>query len=269
MQELVQGNIFTPDFITIPTVQAPLPQNDPVVYSRGQTLSFYVKYPKNTKRLLFTVSGRIYKAGSEIFRQIVFPDPKTDGVAEFTVGFDQTIKMSPGLYYWDIFQLRDDGSRDIWASYNKGTFNLIDSPSTYALEIDLTNPITDNIYNEDVALPEEQNPTKIDFTIVNGTTWIQSLRWTSSGNVVDLTDYTAKMSLKKRVESPIPVFEFTTENGRITLGGASGIINIQASAEETEDIPPGFYVYDLILKLGDFEVRLLSGTMKVESSIGT
>jgi hypothetical protein len=268
MQELVQGNIFSPDFITIPTVQPPLPANDPVVYARGQSLAFYVKYPKNTKRLLFTISGRIYKAGSEIFKQIVFPDPKVEGVAEFSVGYDQTIKMPAGLYYWDIFQLRDDGSKDIWASYNKGSFNLIDMPSTYALEIDLTNPITDNIYNQDIAPTQEQPPTNVDFTIVNGTTWIQSLRWTSSGNIVDLTDYTAKLALKKRVDSPIPVFEFTTENGMITLGGVTGMINIQATAEQTQSIPPGYYVYDLILKLGEFETRLLNGTMKVESSIG-
>lgn len=135
MQEIVQGNIFAPDYINIPTVQAPLPQNDPVTYTRGQTLSFLVKYPKGTKKLLFSVSTRVFAVGNELCQQIVFPDPLQEGIAEFTVPSSDTLKFCAGLYYWDIFQLRDDGTRDIWASYNKGTFNIIDTPSTNAIEI--------------------------------------------------------------------------------------------------------------------------------------
>lgn len=130
MQDIVKGNIFEPDYMTIPTVQSPLQSNDPVVYTKGQTLSFLVKFPKGTKRLLFTISGRVYAAGSEIFQQIVYPDINSDGVAEFLVSGEETLKMPTGMFYWDIFQLKEDGSRDIWASYNKGTFNLVDSPST-------------------------------------------------------------------------------------------------------------------------------------------
>jgi hypothetical protein len=134
MKEIVEGNIFAPDYMSIPTVQAPLSANDPVVYTKGQSLSFMVKYPIGTKRLLFTISGRVYKAGEELIRQIVYPDPSTSGIAEFFVNGTQTLCMPVGLFYWDVFQLRDDGSRDIWASYNKGTFNLIDSPSVNFLK---------------------------------------------------------------------------------------------------------------------------------------
>jgi hypothetical protein len=137
MKDIVEGNIFAPDYMTIPTIQAPLPGNDPVVYTRGQTLSFMVKYPAGTKRLLFTVSGRIYASGGELFKQIVYPDPNSGGVAEFTVTGADTLALPTGMFYWDIFQLRDDGSRDIWNSYNKGTFNLVDSPSVHFLENDM------------------------------------------------------------------------------------------------------------------------------------
>jgi hypothetical protein len=146
MENIFTGNIVSPEAVSIPTVQTPLRPDQPVTYGRGESFSVYVKYPVGTKRLLFTINDRTFTTSPPVFQQIVFPNPKEGGIAEFSVDTATTLKFSAGLYYWDIFQLRDDGSKDIWSPYNTGTFSIVEFPSSNFVEVSNTST-TEDIYN--------------------------------------------------------------------------------------------------------------------------
>lgn len=102
-----------------------------------------------------------------------------------------------------------------------------------------------------------------NFTVELGATFLQTFRWKDKeGDLVDLSGYTARMHIRRYVNSESPEVILTTENGRITLGGADGTITLSLSAAETSavDIPNG--VYDLELESADGHVtRLLEGTV--------
>jgi hypothetical protein len=151
MENIISGNLISPSSVSIPTVQSPLRPDQPITYGRGESFSVYVKYPVGTKRLLFTINNRTFSTSPPLFQQIVFPNPKEGGVAEFFVDTATTLKFSAGLYYWDIFQLRDDGSRDIWSPYNTGTFSVVEFPSSNFLDSS-PNSINNN-YNNEVSIP--------------------------------------------------------------------------------------------------------------------
>ena len=74
----------------------------------------------------------------------------------------------------------------------------------------------------------------------------------------NLTSYTATLTVRPFLGSTTTTLLATTENGKIVLGGATGRVNVSFTATET-NIFPSRYVYDLVLKSGAFEVRLLEG----------
>lgn len=254
MEEIIQGNIFDPGIFWTPTMQSPLSLRDPSVYVKGQTISFTVSFPARTKRLIFNLSNRVFN-GSEIVKQVVDPDPNVPGACEFVVGWDITSKLNVGMYYWDIFQLASDGTKEIWLPYNKGTFSIIDSPSSLSIVLDTTN-IIDPVKN-------------INLTIQKGSTWTQSIRWIASGQIMDLTGFTARMKIKKNYYSALTEIELTTENNRVLLGGELGTIEIGLTAEETDQLVIGKYVYDLELVNGDIVTNLMSGQITVLNSVTT
>ena len=61
---------------------------------------------------------------------------------------------------------------------------------------------------------------------------------------IDLTGFSARMTIRKNAASP-SIIELTTENGRITLGGAAGTITLSINATDTEALPAVDGVYDL------------------------
>ena len=81
----------------------------------------------------------------------------------------------------------------------------------------------------------------------------------SSGDLVNLSAHTARMHLRKSVDDSVTVLELTTENGRITLGGASGTITLTVSATDTALLNAVDGVYDLELINGDVIEKLLAG----------
>ena len=77
---------------------------------------------------------------------------------------------------------------------------------------------------------------------------------------VDLTSYTARMQLRERYSSPSAAISLTTENGRISLGGALGTINLLVDAVSTAAVPAKEYVYDLeLVSSGGQVTRLIYG----------
>ena len=99
-------------------------------------------------------------------------------------------------------------------------------------------------------------------TIEQGSTFQKQFRWKVDGQVMNLTGYTAKMQLKKNYGGAV-VFELSTENSRILLGGAGGTVSLELAPEETAGLLAGNYVYDLELTNGGVVRKLIRGTVVV------
>lgn len=257
-EQIFTGNLYSPDAVSIPTVQNPMRPDQPITYARGQGFSVFVKYPANTKRLLFTVSKRIYSASSVVFQQVVFPKVGEAGVAEFFVGGETTVAMHEDLYYWDVFQLRDDGTRDIWAPYNAGTFSLVDMPSSDNLEIATAQ--APDIYNR-----QQSNPRQRNLTITRGQDWTLNVRWLPGGAQADLSGYSATLSILEPPPSNVSVAELSTDNGKIALDDQTGIISASMGGDDTLGLPLGTFPYSLNIWRSEScdKITLISGSATV------
>lgn len=83
---------------------------------------------------------------------------------------------------------------------------------------------------------------KANLIIDQGTTYSTSLNLTDDdGNVVDLTGYTANAQIRKTYSSTNSIsFSVTTD-------AATGTLTISLSANQTANMTPGRFVYDVFL----------------------
>ena len=111
-----------------------------------------------------------------------------------------------------------------------------------------------------------------------GADFEQTLLWKdSSGAVVDLTGYTARMSIREEVTSPDPVIlSLTTENSRITLGSVGSPVSYNIKLSITAADTTAFVTnnekqvwhYDLELVSGSGVVkRLIEGKFIVHPQV--
>lgn len=116
-----------------------------------------------------------------------------------------------------------------------------------------------------------------NFTIEQGTTVDKQITWKDpNGNPINLTGFTARMQIRSSVSSPTILHEFTTENGGITLGGATGVIHILASATVTagwswpanpsQVLASGVYDLELVSPTG-VVTRLIEGTVTLDPEV--
>ena len=106
-----------------------------------------------------------------------------------------------------------------------------------------------------------------NFIIKQGETFSKVITWNESdGSPINLTSYTARMFLKRAVTDTTSLFDLTTVNSRIALGGAAGTITLSVSATDTASLS-GEYVYDLELVNGSVVKRLLQGRVKVDDEV--
>lgn len=108
-----------------------------------------------------------------------------------------------------------------------------------------------------------------NFVVEQGATFKKRVTWKdAAGNPQNLTDFTGRMQIRETVESATPEVSLTTENNGITLGGVLGTIDLLISADDTTDLVPGSYKYDLELENALGEVtRLLEGKIKVKPEV--
>lgn len=109
----------------------------------------------------------------------------------------------------------------------------------------------------------------LDLYIEQGATYNQPIVWKdSSGVAVNLTGYTARMQVRKTISATTPIITLTTENGRITLGGANGTITLNITATDTAALEQFAGVYDLELQsYSGFVTRLLEGQVTVSKEV--
>jgi hypothetical protein len=111
-------------------------------------------------------------------------------------------------------------------------------------------------------------PGKYNFSFVQGDTWTTAPAWKINNSYVNVTGYTAKLTVRKAVNSASSVFEFSTSNGRITVGSYDGKFTLTASASDTASVPAGNYVYDFdVVSSGGVSTTLLSGGFQVIAQV--
>ena len=108
-----------------------------------------------------------------------------------------------------------------------------------------------------------------DIVIEQGATFRLSLIWKdSTGALVDLTSYTARMQVRQRHTSTTAALSLTSIAGDIILGGAAGTIAVVAAATATDDITFRQGVYDLELVASTGEVtRLIEGAVTITPEV--
>ena len=89
-----------------------------------------------------------------------------------------------------------------------------------------------------------------------------------TGNTAwNLTGYSATMTVRPSIGSPVATVVATNSNGKITLGGTAGTVAVTLDAVTTAAIDAGKYVYDLVLNSGTVVTRLLEGKFVVTPSV--
>jgi hypothetical protein len=110
-------------------------------------------------------------------------------------------------------------------------------------------------------------PSELDLAIYTGVTFTKEFIWKvgTPPEPVDLTGYTADMKIVDLDGSLL--IELSTSNGRITLGGVAGTIDLLITATDTKNLIAKTYVYDLLLTSGAVVTGLLRGSVTVTLSV--
>lgn len=109
---------------------------------------------------------------------------------------------------------------------------------------------------------------QVNLLIEQGATFVQQLSWVSgTGEPVNLSGYSARMQIRASVRSPDVILELTTENGGISLGGVTGSVRLQISADQSATLPARGGVYDLELVQDGIVTRLIEGEVAVSPEV--
>lgn len=83
----------------------------------------------------------------------------------------------------------------------------------------------------------------------------------------DFTGYTARMQIRRTIESSTVLLSLTTENGRITLGSNTGIMELLITAADTATISSsGVYDIEIISPTGVTD-RILQGNFTLSEEV--
>ena len=108
---------------------------------------------------------------------------------------------------------------------------------------------------------------KHDFTIEKGATFRQNILWRdNAGGALDLTDYTARMQIRREFKSDI-IHEMTTENGGIVITALTGEIDLLIEANVSDLFNSTSAKYDLELTKGSEVTRLIQGAAFITENV--
>ena len=110
-------------------------------------------------------------------------------------------------------------------------------------------------------------PGKYNIVCPQGSTFTKRFTYHIDESPVNLTVYTARMQVRETHSSEAKVFDLTTENGGIILGGSLGTINLTISATNTAAVVAKDYVYDLELVNGSVVTRIVEGKFIVTPEV--
>jgi len=107
-----------------------------------------------------------------------------------------------------------------------------------------------------------------DIVIEQGSTYQKTITWKdSSGDPVDITNFTARMQIRSRKSSTSTLLSIT-EADYITLGGTAGTVAISIPAATTAALDFRRAVYDLeLVSSGGIVYRLIEGTVELSKEV--
>lgn len=106
-----------------------------------------------------------------------------------------------------------------------------------------------------------------DFVVYQGATWGRKITWEIDGTAVDITGWTANMTIKKLASQATPDLELTVGSGIVLTTPASGIFNVNLTDDQTAALS-GSYVYDLhLIDDTDQTYRILQGRIQVSDEV--
>jgi len=109
---------------------------------------------------------------------------------------------------------------------------------------------------------------KLDLTIEKGASFRKTFIWKDSDKVViDLTNYTARMQIRKNVNSTSIIQELTTENGGISITALEGKIELYISDTDTSAMDFNKGVYDIELLVDTEIVKFSRGNVYIIEEI--
>ena len=83
----------------------------------------------------------------------------------------------------------------------------------------------------------------------------------------DFSGYTARMQVRRTIDSSTILISLTTENGRITLGGPTGIIELNITAADTATLTSsGVYDLEIISNTGVVD-RIMQGNFTLSQEV--
>jgi hypothetical protein len=105
-------------------------------------------------------------------------------------------------------------------------------------------------------------------SLQQGATWILSFEWLDDQAApIDLTGCTAKMHMRQATGAPL-LLELSTENGRISLAGATGVIELHVDAASTSLLTTQVGVYDLLVYHPNGQVdRVIFGSFALSLAV--
>lgn len=114
-------------------------------------------------------------------------------------------------------------------------------------------------------------PAKLKYVIYQGATFRKRLTWTGPAPTltpIDLTGCTARMHIRAKLEDAATLAVLTTENGRITLGGTAGTVDLFISDEDTAafDWTSGVFDIEIAHPNGDV-TRIAQGSASVSKEV--
>lgn len=110
----------------------------------------------------------------------------------------------------------------------------------------------------------------VDLLIEQGATFAEEfLLVDENGDAIDLTDYTARATIKSAIGGN-ELVTLTTENSGITITPATGSIVLRISSDDTTALTFNTGVYDLeIVDIGGDVTRVSSGAVTVSAEVTT
>ena len=113
-----------------------------------------------------------------------------------------------------------------------------------------------------------------NLNVEQGSTYTRVFTWSTGTSgcggtmvPVDLMGYTAIMQIRSNVSSPTVLFEASTANSKIVLGGDLGTITLTIPAADSASWTFLTGVYDLELTAGTNVTRLLQGKVSVSREV--
>lgn len=102
--------------------------------------------------------------------------------------------------------------------------------------------------------------------IDQGADWYLSVTYEdNTGTPINISGFTAALQLRTSPLAKTAALSLTTQNGGIAITGATGTLNIHATAAQTGALQPQRYSYDLELYNGSIVTRLIQGTIQVSA----